>query len=208
MQVDRGRRHADRAGDGTQRQRRGGWILEQTAGRLDDVIPETLALTARVPGPTCSFVLGYSPLAAGVRTLPSAAALAIFSPLGARVARRFGTRIPVVIGLATMTAGLGLFATAGASSSYAHYVTAMVILCAGMGLAMAPATESVMRGLPPALAGIGSAVNDATRNLGSVLGVAVIGSARGLGHRLREKSPARAQAVTSPGRRPASLPRR
>jgi EmrB/QacA subfamily drug resistance transporter len=122
------------------------------------------------------FVLGYSPLAAGVRTLPSAAALAIVSPLGARVARRFGTRIPVVIGLATMTAGLGLFATAAASSSYAHYVTAMVILCAGMGLAMAPATESVMRGLPPALAGIGSAVNDATRNLGSVLGVAVIGS--------------------------------
>jgi EmrB/QacA subfamily drug resistance transporter len=122
------------------------------------------------------FVLGYSPLAAGVRTLPSAAALAIFSPLGARVARRFGTRIAVVAGLATMTAGLGLFATAGASSSYAHYVTAMVILCAGMGLAMAPATESVMRGLPPALAGIGSAVNDATRNLGSVLGVAVIGS--------------------------------
>ncbi len=122
------------------------------------------------------FVLGYSPLAAGVRTLPSAAALAGFSPLGARVARRFGTRIPVVIGLATMTVGLGLFATAGAGSTYPHYVTAMIILCAGMGLAMAPATESVMSGLPPALAGIGSAVNDATRNLGSVLGVAVVGS--------------------------------
>ena len=52
----------------------------------------------------------------------------------------------------------------------------MIILSAGIGLAMAPATDSVMNGLPPALAGVGSAVNDATRNLGSVLGVAVVGS--------------------------------
>jgi hypothetical protein len=52
----------------------------------------------------------------------------------------------------------------------------MIVLSAGMGLAMAPATDSVMHRLPPALAGVGSAVNDATRNLGSVLGVAVIGS--------------------------------
>jgi EmrB/QacA subfamily drug resistance transporter len=122
------------------------------------------------------FVLGYSPLAAGLRSLPSAAMLALGSPLGAHAARRFGTRVSVVTGLATMTAGLGLFAMATASSTYAHYVTAMIIVCAGMGLSLAPATESVMRGLPPALAGIGSAVNDATRNLGSVLGVAVIGS--------------------------------
>jgi len=75
-----------------------------------------------------------------------------------------------------MTGGLALFAAATAASTYGHYVTAMIILSAGMGLAMAPATESVMHRLPPALAGVGSAVNDATRNLGSVLGVAVIGS--------------------------------
>jgi len=122
------------------------------------------------------FVLGYSPLAAGVRTLPSAAMLVIASPLGARISRRFGARVPVVAGLALMTGGLALFATATATATYGHYVTAMMILSAGMGLAMAPATDSVMHRLPPALAGIGSAVNDATRNLGSVLGVAVVGS--------------------------------
>jgi len=122
------------------------------------------------------FVLGYSPLAAGVRTLPSAAMLVIASPLGARISRRFGVRVPVVAGLALMTGGLALFATATATATYGHYVTAMMILSAGMGLAMAPATDSVMHRLPPALAGIGSAVNDATRNLGSVLGVAVVGS--------------------------------
>jgi hypothetical protein len=122
------------------------------------------------------FVLGYSPLAAGLRTLPSAAMLAVASPLGARTARRFGTRVPVVAGLAMMTGGLALFATATAAATYSHYLTAMIILSAGMGLAMAPATDSVMNRLPPALAGVGSAVNDATRNLGSVLGVAVVGS--------------------------------
>ena len=122
------------------------------------------------------FVLGYSPLAAGVRTLPSAAMLAVASPLGTRIARRFGSRVPVVAGLALMTGGLALFATATAASTYGHYVTAMIILSAGIGLAMAPATDSVMHRLPPALAGVGSAVNDATRNLGSVLGVAVVGS--------------------------------
>src|SRR5215472_5976110 len=122
------------------------------------------------------FVLGYSPLAAGLRTLPSAAMLAIASPVGARIARRFGTRVPVVAGLTLMTGGLALFATATAGSTYGHYVTAMIILSAGIGLAIAPATESVMHRLPPALAGVGSAVNDATRNLGSVLGVAVVGS--------------------------------
>jgi len=102
--------------------------------------------------------------------------LAAASPLGARIARRFGTRVPVVAGLAMMTVGLALFATATAAATYSHYLTAMIILSAGMGLAIAPATDSVMHRLPPALAGVGSAVNDATRNLGSVLGVAVVGS--------------------------------
>jgi EmrB/QacA subfamily drug resistance transporter len=122
------------------------------------------------------FVLGYSPLAAGVRTLPSAAMLAVASPIGARIARRFGTHVPVMAGLALMTVGLMLFAMATANATYGNYGTAMIILSAGIGLAMAPATDSVMHSLPPALAGIGSAVNDATRNLGSVLGVAVVGS--------------------------------
>jgi hypothetical protein len=52
----------------------------------------------------------------------------------------------------------------------------MVLISAGIGLAMSAATTLTMEQLPPALAGVGSAVNDATRNLGSVLGVAVVGS--------------------------------
>jgi len=122
------------------------------------------------------FVLGYSPLAAGVRALPSAAALAIFSPLGAALARRLGSRVPVVLGLLAVTAGLAVFATASAGSGYGHYILAMVIITSGIGLSMSAATSASMQELPPAMAGVGSAVNDTTRNMGSVLGVAVFGS--------------------------------
>jgi EmrB/QacA subfamily drug resistance transporter len=122
------------------------------------------------------FVLGYSPLAAGVRALPSAAALAVFSPVGAALAKRAGVRVPVTLGLAAVAAGLLIFAQASASSGYGHYVLAMVIVSAGIGLAMSAATSASMRELPPAMAGVGSAVNDTTRNMGSVLGVAVFGS--------------------------------
>ncbi len=122
------------------------------------------------------FVLGYSPLAAGVRALPSATALAIFSPLGAAVAKRSGPAVPVAAGLTAVTGGLALFATASASSGYGHYVLAMVIATAGIGLSMSAATSASMQELPPAMADVGSAVNDTTRNMGSVLGVAVFGS--------------------------------
>jgi EmrB/QacA subfamily drug resistance transporter len=121
-------------------------------------------------------ILGYSPLAAGVRALPSAAALAVFSPLGAALAKRAGAFVPVALGLTVITAGLALFATASAQSGYGHYILAMVIVCAGVGLALSAATSASMQELPPAMAGVGSAVNDTTRNMGSVLGVAVIGS--------------------------------
>jgi len=69
-----------------------------------------------------------------------------------------------------------VFSQASASSGYGHYVLAMVIVSAGIGLAMSAATSASMRELPPAMAGVGSAVNDTTRNMGSVLGVAVFGS--------------------------------
>ncbi|MEO7942811.1 MAG: hypothetical protein ABIR34_05365, partial [Marmoricola sp.] len=55
-------------------------------------------------------------------------------------------------------------------------VPQMVLMGLGMGLISTPATESILLVLPPARAGVGSAVNDATRELGGTLGVAVVGS--------------------------------
>ena len=92
------------------------------------------------------------------------------------MAKRAGVRVPVTLGLVMLAAGMVFFATADGSSGYGHYVLAMVIDSAGIGLAMSAATSASMRELPPAMAGGGSAVNDTTRTMGSVLGVAVFGS--------------------------------
>jgi EmrB/QacA subfamily drug resistance transporter len=121
-------------------------------------------------------VLGYSPISAGLRSLPSAAMIMIAAPLAAKLAAKTGPRLPIVAGLLLATTGLGIFATASATSGYSHYLLAMAMLCAGIGLTMSPATDSIMASLPRAKAGVGSAINDTTRNIGSVLGIAVIGS--------------------------------
>ena len=96
--------------------------------------------------------------------------------MGAQIAKRFGVLLPVSLGLAAVTGGLVLFATATAASGYGHYVLAMVIVSSAIGMAMSPATSASMQELPQAMAGVGSAVNDTTRNMGSVLGVAAFGS--------------------------------
>jgi EmrB/QacA subfamily drug resistance transporter len=122
------------------------------------------------------FVLGYSALQAGVRALPFALTMGVISQPAARLATRFGTKVVVASGLALMAGGFSLVATSTAHTGYSFLLVASVIIAAGMGLAMAPATESIMGSLPPAQAGVGSAVNDTTRALGGALGVAVVGS--------------------------------
>jgi hypothetical protein len=98
------------------------------------------------------------------------------APLSARLAERFGTKLVVAAGLATVAGALALMSTAGLSSGYGLAGSAIFILGIGMGLSMAPATESIMGSLPLAKAGVGSAVNDTTRQVGGALGVAVLGS--------------------------------
>ena len=80
-------------------------------------------------------------------------------------------------GLAVMGVGFLVASTNGIDTPYwGPVVLAMVLIAVGLGLATAPATESIMGSLPPEKAGVGSAVNDTTRELGGTLGVAVLGS--------------------------------
>jgi EmrB/QacA subfamily drug resistance transporter len=122
------------------------------------------------------FLKGYGPLSTGVRLLPVASCVAISSILGARLAVRLGTKLVVASGLFSMAAFYLWVATASASTGYGTIAAQMVVLGTGMGLTSAPATEAIMGVVPKAKAGVGSAVNDATRLLGATLGVAVIGS--------------------------------
>ncbi len=123
------------------------------------------------------FVLGYSPLETGVRFLPWAACVMIGAPLSAQLAHRIGTKIVVTAGLTFATLGMASLAQLTTDSSYwPDVVWRMVLMASGMALTMAPATESIMGSLPLGKAGVGSAVNDTTRQVGGALGVAVVGS--------------------------------
>ena len=122
------------------------------------------------------FLKGYGPLSTGVRLLPVAICVAISSILGARLAVRIGTKLVVAAGLLLMAAFYAWVTTVAVSTGYGTIAAQMVVAGTGMGLTSAPATEAIMGVVPKAKAGVGSAVNDATRLLGGTLGVAVIGS--------------------------------
>lgn len=121
-------------------------------------------------------VLGFSALGAGVRMLPMPLFMILMSTQSARLVERFGSKRIVAFGLTTVAIGVTYVSTSPVQNGYLHVLIGMCVLSSGMGLTMAPATESVMGALPPAKAGVGSAMNDATRYVGGSLGVAVIGS--------------------------------
>ena len=90
--------------------------------------------------------------------------------------RPLGRRLTVAGGLLLATLGLALMSRVGQVDGYAIVAAAQCLLGAGIGLAMAPATASIMEAVPREKAGVGSAVNDTTREVGGAVGVAVLGS--------------------------------
>jgi EmrB/QacA subfamily drug resistance transporter len=122
------------------------------------------------------FLKEYGPFSTGVRLLPVATLTGVTSVIGTGLAVRSSTKLVVAAGLLSLAAGLAWTSTASASTSYLTIAGQMVLIGSGIGLTSAPATESIMGAVPRAKAGVGSAVNDATRILGGTLGVAVIGS--------------------------------
>jgi EmrB/QacA subfamily drug resistance transporter len=121
-------------------------------------------------------VRGFGPLGTGVRLLPVAGSVAVASVAGTRLAVRIGNKIIVGGGLALFCAALLWISTVSQTTSYGVIAAQMIVFGTGMGLSQAPATEAIMGAVPKEKAGVGSAVNDATRLFGGTLGVAVIGS--------------------------------
>ena len=122
------------------------------------------------------FIKGYSPLGTGVRLLPVASSIAIAAIVGTKLAVRVGNKAIVAIGLALWGVALLWISAVSASTSYLEIVGQMILGGGGLGLITAPATEAILGAVPTEKAGVGSAVNDATRLFGAALGVAVIGS--------------------------------
>jgi EmrB/QacA subfamily drug resistance transporter len=138
------------------------------------------------------FVKGYTPLGTGVRLLPVAFSIAIAAVVGTRLAVSIGNKAVVALGLTLFGAALLWIGSNTASTSYLVIAGQMIVGGGGLGLITAPATEAILGVVPTDKAGVGSAVNDATRLFGAALGVAVIGSvaASVYGSRLRATLPA------------------
>jgi MFS family permease len=119
---------------------------------------------------------GDSPLLAAVQVLPIALTMIPIARLAPRLTVRFGAPRVIAAGLTLIAAGLAIVAQLGAHSPYILMAGGLVILGIGMGAAMTPATTAITEALPPAQQGVGSALNDLSRELGGATGIAVIGS--------------------------------
>jgi DHA2 family multidrug resistance protein-like MFS transporter len=122
------------------------------------------------------FVRGYSPLKAGIATLPFAVTMVTVSPRSAGFVERFGMNRVVAAGFGSLSLGFVVLAWMGPSTPYLVIVVGLVLLAAGMATSIAPATGAIMSSIPLSKAGVGSAVNDTTREFGGALGIAVLGS--------------------------------
>jgi EmrB/QacA subfamily drug resistance transporter len=121
-------------------------------------------------------VLGFSPLKAGAVLVPQGLLLMVAAPLSARITERLGTKLVVGSGLLIVSISLLLIEGVKVTSPVGFIIAITLVLGLGMANVMAPATESIMGSLPRDKAGVGSAINDTTRQFGGAVGVAVLGS--------------------------------
>ncbi|WP_433608395.1 MFS transporter [Dactylosporangium sp. CA-139114] len=121
-------------------------------------------------------VHGYSPLVAGLGAMPFAAAMAATSATSPLVTPRLGTRGTLALGLLLVTAGLLALATTGVHTEFWRIAAGTAVIGLGMGMMMAPAGLQISGSVPPAFASMASALNSVIRELGGVLGIAVLGT--------------------------------
>ncbi len=123
------------------------------------------------------FFLGFDPLRTGLAIGPLALVLLVAAPASVLAVRRIGTKWVVVAGLVLIATGLVMLASTTVHDDYRHALPCLLVAGVGVGLAMAPLTESIMGSLPRAEAGVGSATSDTSMQIGGALGVAVLGTA-------------------------------
>jgi EmrB/QacA subfamily drug resistance transporter len=121
-------------------------------------------------------VQGWSPLQAGLRSLPNTLTVVVCAPLAGRLASRYGYRVPVTAGL--VVAAVALLALAGieVGTPYSQLWWKLALFGAGLGLSISPATAAGVAAMPGTQAGVASAVIQTSRQVGGALGVAVLGA--------------------------------
>jgi len=126
------------------------------------------------------FVLGFSAFRAGLAIGPVALVLLVTAPFSAVLARRIGTKSVIAPGLLLIALGLGFLSQTAIGDGYRWCLPFFLLIGCGVGLAMAPSTDSVMGSVPKHEAGVGSATSDTSMQVGGALGVAVLGTALNL----------------------------
>jgi MFS family permease len=140
-------------------------LLSFTAGGL------LLALTQYL-----QFVLGYSPLKAGLALIPYAVSAALFNSLGATLGKKLADRTLIVAGLLVAGLGFGILTQVSDTSGYGLLIAGLLVMGVGGGLAGPAAYTLLMQAVPPEHRGVGSAMNDTVQQTGAALSVAVLGS--------------------------------
>jgi len=122
------------------------------------------------------FIAGYSALKAASAMLPFAVVMIPLARNAPRVAARFGANRVGAAGLVLMAAGMVVFSQLQTDVHYGVFAAGLVLLAAGLGLSSTPATTAIVDSLPLEQQGVASAVNDTSREVGTALGIAVLGS--------------------------------
>ena len=124
---------------------------------------------------------GYSPLGAGLATLPLTVAMLLFSSRAASIAARTGPRLPMTIGPILCAAGVVLLAFIDSNASYVvHVLPGMVLFAIGLTTLVSPLTAAVLNAAPDEHAGVASGINNAVARAGSLLAVAALPAVVGL----------------------------
>jgi EmrB/QacA subfamily drug resistance transporter len=122
-------------------------------------------------------VKGYSPVGAGERLLPFTVMILLVAPIAGRLSDRFGSRWFIASGTLVLATGLALFLRVGPNSPYATMILPpMVVMSTGMALALSPMSAAVMGSQDESQAGIASAVQTTSQQVGGVFGVALLGA--------------------------------
>jgi EmrB/QacA subfamily drug resistance transporter len=122
-------------------------------------------------------IRGYDTLRAGLAVVPQATAFFIVSQQAVRISKRFNAKQVISFGIGMASLGMLIMAlTFRLDTTYLETLIGQMLIWIGMATAVSPATNVIMSSVPPEKAGVGSAVNDTTREVGGALGIAILGA--------------------------------
>ena len=121
-------------------------------------------------------ILGYSPLEAGIRFLPTTVVIIVAAPIAGRLTDRIGARTPIAIGLSLVAVALFMQSRITVDTTYSDLLLPFVLMGLGIGLTMSPMSTAAMNAVDTTKAGLASGVLSMSRMVGGTFGVAAVGA--------------------------------